>query len=811
MKKNKVIGIGALCAMMGLSGCNLLGQQSCVHDWSAWEVIEEPTCIDRGMRERYCLKCDRVQTRSIAIDTVEGHSWVPDPSFDKDPTCTEKGVRNSKYCENCYARQKGVETEYSGHNMVKVDSPTDPKYKDSTCEETGLYQMKCLNCDATEDVVIEAKGHKDSLPVYANENDKIGIVNCAREGCGKFIAYQLDIERAEGFHTPKQRMDAYSGKAENKATWDISSYIDTVIPSGTYDIKLEAAMTDAAHGVRKLYNMAREDLWVEGDENGNNSQGIADKVSESPYRYFINLDGDAYYPTTKESYSDLELNVGYQNTKYVRFVEGVKINKNSSALSLVHGDIGYALYIKSIRLIPHEHKMQTDTFESTNGRVGYTLEKCIECGYRKITINANDANKVVTGSMAEADEGRLVKLNANGNSVNYKIYVDDCITGDLYFVGRQSLSDMEQSPFALTVKNSNEDVTGEWEGKKASDFLEVNSSPSMDGYSEEGKVLVGKVTLKENSRFGGNELVITRTGDYNISMSKIVIEGRVGEHIHKFEHDANLDEAATCKKDKREYTHCSCGQFKYETVPNTKAEHTWGDPVVVPATCSAEGYEIYTCTVCGERKQVTIPITHNMISWTAPEGAAYNLFECDSCHEAREATWNLEQATIEDYKDGAYSATTAQAVSGKTSTGEDFSVLKFDAAKRRVTLSYIYQGDEAVPAKLSMLATTKATNIASCKAYVQNETTGPQEKFVVSVNGTKVDIPEADKDKNIGDLGLKNIESQLTLSDGSKLADPMWLEYCGFQLTPNATNTIVIECPTKTSYSMFIGGFKLSH
>ena len=811
MKKNKLIGIGALCAMMGLSGCGLIGGQTCVHDWSPWDVVEPSTCIDRGYRERYCMKCEKYQSRSLPIDAVEGHNWAADKSLDRDPTCTAKGVTGSQYCTLCGQKRKGNETEYSGHIMERVANPTDPKYKDATCEEAGLYQKKCINCDATEDVPIDPKGHLESAPVYQNEGDLLGTVSCAREGCGKFIAYQLDIEKATGYHSPKIRMNAYSGEEANKATWNIAPYIDTVIPSGSYDIKIEAAMTDAAHGVRKMYNMAREDIWVDGDKEGNNSQGIPDKVTESPYRYFLNVDGNVYYPTTKESFSDLGLEVGASNTKFVRFIEGVNINKDSSNFSLVHGDIGYSLYIKSIRLVPHEHQMHTETFDSTNGRVGYTLEKCINCGYRKITIDANDANKVVTGSMVEADEGRLVKLGANGNSVNYKIYVDECITGDLYLVGRQSASAMDKSPYEMTVTNTNEDVTGDWSGKKSSDFFEVSGNPSLEGYSEEGKLLIGKVTLKENARFGGNELVITRTGDNNISMSKLVIEARVGEHIHKFEHKAEFDEDATCKKDKREYLACSCGQYKYETIPNTKSEHTWGEPVVIAATCNAEGFEIYTCTKCGERKQTTIPRTHSMVTITPPESANYGLTECEICHEAREATWSLAQSSIEDYKDGAYVASTAEIKSGKTSSGADFSVMKFDAAKRRVTLTYIYGGAEAVTAKLSMFATTKASNIASCQPYVQ--TTGqpsdPQPKFVISVNGAEVTIPEANKNKNIGDLGLKNVPSQL--EDNGALADPMWLEYCEFQLTPNATNTIVIECPTKTQYSMYIGGFRLSH
>lgn len=39
-------------------------------------------------------------------------------------------------------------------------------------------------------------------------------------------------------------------------------------------------------------------------------------------------------------------------------------------------------------------------------------------------------------------------------------------------------------------------------------------------------------------------------------------------------------------------------------------EHTYGEAVVVAATCTAEGKSTQTCTVCGDKKETVLPITH---------------------------------------------------------------------------------------------------------------------------------------------------------------------------------------------------------
>ena len=151
----------------------------CEHDWTSWEVIEEPTCVDTGVRERECKKCGKYQTRSIDIDTVQGHYWVPDPSGDREATCTERGIEGSMYCQICYLKKKGNEVAPIEHNyQVKSHALS----KEVTCTEPGLHYEECTVCDANRFVEIPATGH-NFISTY--QGAPSGYTNISDEYCTK--------------------------------------------------------------------------------------------------------------------------------------------------------------------------------------------------------------------------------------------------------------------------------------------------------------------------------------------------------------------------------------------------------------------------------------------------------------------------------------------------------------------------------------------------------------------------------------------------------------------------------------------------
>ena len=95
--------------------------------------------------------------------------------------------------------------------------------------------------------------------------------------------------------------------------------------------------------------------------------------------------------------------------------------------------------------------------------------------------------------------------------------------------------------------------------------------------------------------------------------------------------------------------------------------------------------------------------------------------------------------------------------------------------ERLKVLNYKHNGSTYVKAKLSIFGTTKASNISSCQAYQQTDGNNKGKKLEVTANGYTYSYGPDIISKNVGDLGLKNVVSQV--DDGGALADPVWMEY----------------------------------
>ena len=75
------------------------------HNYGDWNVIKEPTCTEKGNREKICIACGDVVTDPIP---ASGHTWNKDYTIDKEPTNTEEGSK-SIHCSVCDAVKEGSE------------------------------------------------------------------------------------------------------------------------------------------------------------------------------------------------------------------------------------------------------------------------------------------------------------------------------------------------------------------------------------------------------------------------------------------------------------------------------------------------------------------------------------------------------------------------------------------------------------------------------------------------------------------------------------------------------------------------------
>jgi len=79
-------------------GVNIpLTQENCKHSFSDWTVKIEPTCEEKGLKNRFCSNCGKNENQDIAEKTHEiDDFWT----IDRPATVDEDGVM-SRHCKNC--------------------------------------------------------------------------------------------------------------------------------------------------------------------------------------------------------------------------------------------------------------------------------------------------------------------------------------------------------------------------------------------------------------------------------------------------------------------------------------------------------------------------------------------------------------------------------------------------------------------------------------------------------------------------------------------------------------------------------------
>ena len=109
------------------------------HTFTEWEIHKEATCESTGIKYRECIECEH--TESDIIDLKE-HTEAILPRIE--PTCTQKGLTEGKYCSVCdkiLTHQEEIKA--TGHTLVK-DEAVAP-----TCTASGLTEGEhCSVCKA---------------------------------------------------------------------------------------------------------------------------------------------------------------------------------------------------------------------------------------------------------------------------------------------------------------------------------------------------------------------------------------------------------------------------------------------------------------------------------------------------------------------------------------------------------------------------------------------------------------------------------------------------------------------------------------
>ncbi|MBQ8174126.1 MAG: leucine-rich repeat domain-containing protein [Clostridia bacterium] len=133
-----------------------------------WEVTQEATCEESGVKTQYCACGKPTATATILAE----HDLVYHDA--KSPTCTEDGWKAYQTCTRCPMTNKQILS--AKHNIVQQVA------RAATCTEVGWDDYeKCLGCDYTTYVEIPAKNHR--FETTWTRSAKQHFKRCLNEGC----------------------------------------------------------------------------------------------------------------------------------------------------------------------------------------------------------------------------------------------------------------------------------------------------------------------------------------------------------------------------------------------------------------------------------------------------------------------------------------------------------------------------------------------------------------------------------------------------------------------------------------------------
>ena len=153
-----------------------------------YEVTQEPTCTEEGVKEYVCMRCGEEQKESIP---ALGHDRV-ETKPEVEPACEQTGLTSEIVCARCgEVLQEQEVIPALDHDPVETVAAVEP-----TCMEAGYTsEIVCSRCKEVlqERKKIDALGHdpvetKPKVPAACEQTGLTSEIVCAR--CGEVLQEQ---------------------------------------------------------------------------------------------------------------------------------------------------------------------------------------------------------------------------------------------------------------------------------------------------------------------------------------------------------------------------------------------------------------------------------------------------------------------------------------------------------------------------------------------------------------------------------------------------------------------------------------------
>jgi hypothetical protein len=124
-----------------------------IHSFGNWTVVKEPTCTEKGQKERVCV-CGQKESQTISAKGHTEGEWI----IDKEPTCAKNGSKH-QICSVCNATIANVLIATTGIHSEVIDSAVEPTY-------TTRGKTEGSHCSVCDTVLIE---QREIAPIWSGE------------------------------------------------------------------------------------------------------------------------------------------------------------------------------------------------------------------------------------------------------------------------------------------------------------------------------------------------------------------------------------------------------------------------------------------------------------------------------------------------------------------------------------------------------------------------------------------------------------------------------------------------------------------
>ena len=631
------------------------------HDWDEGVITTEPTCTTKGVKTFTCNNCKTTKTEEV---NALGHDYSKEWTIDKKATCTEEGSK-SHHCTRCDSKKDVTIISKTSHNYDEGVIT-----KEATKTETGIKTYTCKDCKTTKTEVIPIRNDDFNVdsesPVIDVSSVKLSTKTATKGDTVTFsvritdnVGVKSSLIYVENLETKKEIFIHDPKYDEKNDVYIYSIKIDETIPNGHWRVAAVRA-DDAVGNVEIKTFIQNEYMFVVKDSTTDSEAPVID-VNSVKLSTKTATKGDTV--TFSVRITD---NVGVKSS--LIYVENLETKKEIFIHDPKY-DEKNDVYIYSIKIdetIPNGHwRVAAVRADDAVGNV--EIKTFIQNEYIFVVSRDNkdvhqweegeivlkptctkEGSLIYTCSICKATKTEVLKALGHDYSKDWTIDKKATCTEpgskSHHCTRCDSKSDVTVIPVLShnydngvittsptctksgvktytckdckttkteVLKALGHDYSKEWTvDKKATCTEEGSKSYHCTRCDEKtGVTVIPKTSHNFDNGVITTSPTCTKSGikTFTCKDCKTTKTEVIKALGHDYSKEWTIDKKATCKESGSKSHHCTRCDSKSDVTVISKLSHNWVLTSTVNPTRDHEGKKVYTCNLCKETKEESIP------------------------------------------------------------------------------------------------------------------------------------------------------------------------------------------------------------